>query len=231
MSHQNTANSSTSVDRLVRRLFRLPARLLEVIVSSHDVSVPIEKSPVFVQVLPREFHDVVREYEVVDRMGVHLPDDSCGYQTIDDAIADLQAASFCFIKYVKPEDFLFVFSESFEFLALFLADLSRSLDFPYPGHYRHRSINEKKHAGCKEGSSNPRAIVLCKLIKTESLDDWFRTKEKDGRNECQCYEVSWREFQELKRSLRERSGHVVHESCVKVVDDERHRSPGRGKRH
>lgn len=204
---ESPKNESAPVHRFVLRILRWLPRCIKLIVSCRGR--PRQQPLVFLQVLPRELRDIVRKSIVFHAHGVRPADDACGYQAIHDAIPDCEDIRLRLIGHVKPENFLFVFGERLEFLELFVAELARSMNLPYPLQDGYGTIDEPQDRGHDEDAAEPRAIIVCKLIEADFLKERFGAEQEHGGNQSKCYEVSWSKLEDIKRELGDFRVHAV----------------------
>lgn len=131
---------------------------------------------VFVEVLPSEVADVVRNPSN-EAPGIgRSKDDLRGYESINDAIAELQHIGLRLLEYVKPEYLLFVFSERVQ--AFF--------DYPFclqPGPPSSHDADKPEQDRRQENSADPRAVVFCKLENTDFFEEFLGPEEKGTAEE------------------------------------------------
>tara|TARA_B110001469_G_scaffold114900_1_gene119129 strand:- start:347 stop:823 length:477 start_codon:yes stop_codon:yes gene_type:complete len=148
--------------------------------------------------------------------GCGLINDVRGCETLDDAIVDSESIGLRLLRYVEAEDLLFVFCETVESFGdvLFSSPLEvPSFDDPDDIAANRNNPNAKRS---KESTTNPSAIVFCKIESANAFKKFFRSEQKKCTKDRYRYEVSWSEFQELKYAF-----HRVHLSLLNV--DERNR--------
>jgi hypothetical protein len=58
--------------------------------------------------------------------------------------------------------------------------------------------DSEKHGAQQESQAQPRAVILCKLKKTEDPERVFPAEKKKGRGQTERYEIAWPELQELE---------------------------------
>ena len=169
----------------------------------------LENIGMFVDILPRGFADVVGK---ASKLGANAViggvENSCGYEAASDAILELEDIGSRLMEHVKTEDLLFVLSESAEALVDFLSkpfELASARD-GFPAFCRY--IDDKKDCGEQEYKSVPRAIVVCKFKKAETVQELFWGEEKNSSGNAQRHEVTWGEFQKIKKRLGEGIKHV-----------------------
>jgi hypothetical protein len=83
----------------------------------------------------------------------------------------------------------------------FLTSFCDRFAIPHPPDDFYGPIYTEKDTGRDKGKADPRAVVLCKLLHSEGLEERFRGKQKHSSNDGDCYQITWSELQELKSSL------------------------------
>lgn len=201
----------------VPRLVRCSSFLMELailphagsLVSSICVGGAVESIRIYVEVIPRDVTNVVRE--PVDHVanGRRPENDSIGYESIDDAILNAEAVGSSILGDVIPQNLLLVFGQSVQSLR----DALKRFPLPPPALNFVPSTtgdcDEQQSDGRKEKNPENKAIILCKLRKSEDLAKIIATKQNQACDEADCYEVPWRELQALKDGLQDSFGHGV----------------------
>ena len=87
-------------------------------VGAEEIGCPGQNPVVFVDILRREFADVVRKRESQSWYsdGAGPMDNSFGFQTAHDAIINAEIVGLCMLRYVKSKNLLFVFGQSVKML-------------------------------------------------------------------------------------------------------------------
>lgn len=157
----------------------------------------------YVEIIPSEFADVVSRTfkQSSDRCGTI--DDSFGYKTINDAIVESESIGFSLLRYVKPENLLFVFSQYVEAFYDFEVKVPPSPPFLYSFGCPNCGCDNKKCRGNEEYETDPRAIIFCKIMDGKVFKNVFWDEKQEGSNDTKRYEVSWSEFQKLKKRFHE----------------------------
>ena len=199
--------------RLVRFLDSSVSIALPFVGSAHGRSA-LEKIRVYVEVIPRDVTDVVRESLKDIPQGGGLVDDALGYESAHDAVLNAEHVGSRIIGDVIPQNLFLVFGQTMESLR----DALKSFPLPPP------SLNPPDpataHCDQKKGNrrqeKNPenKAIILCKLRKTESLAEIIAAKKDEPRHQANRCEVSWGELEVLKKRLKK----VRHLSVANVKE-------------
>lgn len=186
------------------------------LVGSVGVGVPVEEFNIFVEILPREVGDIVgKTFEQIShaRGAVNY---SVGYESVHDAVIDLERVGTGVLRHVESENLLLVFCKTLKAVNDFLL---RPFYLPLPRvvgdekvfqpdaarHYDNRSRNEKCCA-------KPRAIILCKFSKAESFEEAIACKQDEAGRDCDYREVTWGESKELRRRCGNRVDHFFREN-------------------
>lgn len=183
----------------MNNIFRLPQR--RSLVCPICVGTSFKQMLVYVEVIPGEITDIMREpIKHISEAGRTI-NNSFGYESLYDAIINAERVGSSLIGKVIPENLFFVFGQTIESLGHF------PIEFPLspPVSYERKCVCKnryKKKGHCDdEDKSNNRAIILCKLKDAQLFKDFFTAKEQKGSNDAECYEKSWSELQELKERL------------------------------
>jgi len=175
----------------------LPPKALSPICSV-GVGSSLEDVRIYIEIIPRELRDIVGKPFKDVSCGGSAKNDSLGYKTLDDAIINAEHVGLCLLRHVEPENLLFIFGETVE--ALNYAPIVLPVPPPAsnaltePDGARHR---QKRHRG-DECQAKSRAIVFCKLIKGDLLQEFRRRKEEKCGEHAEHHEVTWRQLQRLK---------------------------------
>ncbi len=166
-----------------------------------------EKPVVFVEILPREIAEIVfKSINKVSKVGCSV-DDSLGFKTVDDAILAAQTTGLGLLGYVKPEDLLFFFSENLESLDSSFRDFCFKNSIPCPPHNIFASVYDEDRSRKNKSKTNPKAVVLCKVVDAKLLEKLFFPKQQEGRSRSHCYQITWGELQDLCNRLCDFGGH------------------------
>lgn len=179
-------------------------------ISPVSIGLPFEKPRVYVEIIPSKFRDIVSEsFKHVPHL-CRAIDDMCGYQTLDAAIVNSELIGTRLLRYVIPENLLFIFCESVESFNDFL------FDFPFEDEFLDESTSFKKHGDypnakrSQECCADPRAVVFCKIKRSNSFEEFFGAEKKKSTEKGNRYEVTWGELQELKDTFKR--VHLFHSS-------------------
>jgi len=174
-------------------------------IRSVDVGSPIEQGTILVETIPCGRSYFVWNCSEVAALRKRSMDDSLGYETVRDAIQGCEEVGLALLRYVEPEDLFFVFCQTLESLThavdslLSLPAVSSSAPSFLPG--VRKGSGGKEDKGQDKHKANPRAIVLCKVVYSENLQEFFPAEKKKGSGQTERYEITWPELQELKKSL------------------------------
>lgn len=162
----------------------------------------------YVEIIPSEIADVMREsFEHVAERS-RLINDTIGYETLHDAIIVAENIGTRLLCYVEPQDLFFVFGQTVQSLGY------APIEFPLaPPRFNEREYVRKSGYG-EEGNSNnegkPKhgAVVLCKLKYADELEKFLSDKEQEGSHNSKSYKIAWCELQELKKSFGYFRNHI-----------------------
>lgn len=158
---------------------------------------------IYVEIIPREVADVMRKSfnEISDSGGsVNNP---IGYETLYDAIIVAEDVGSRLMRYVEPENLLFIFGKTIQSIGYAPIEdplTPPALDEVYSVD---SNGNSKKGTGGNQSKAKNRAIILCKLKSSNELEKFLSGKEKACGHNAKCYEITWRELQDLKKYLRD----------------------------
>ena len=160
-------------------------------VSSVRICRAFEKTRIYVEKIPGMVRDIKGETlsQISQRRGTI--NDSCRGQTLHRTVIDAQNVGFRLLRDVKAEDLLFVFGQTEKAL------LYAQIEFPFPPPTLtpfcqfEDGCHQKQCQRNNEYDAKPRAIVLCKIIKTETFQGAFWDKKKKGSHQAQRYEITW----------------------------------------
>lgn len=190
----------------------LPIRLP--FVGSVGVCGAVEQMRMYLEVIPRELVDVMREpFESVTHRSGQV-NDAASFESLHDAIVDAERVCASVLRDVVPENLLFIFGQTVQAL----------LDTPIPAppdpplFYESDAVasngNHEQGDGDNKGKPKHRAVVLCKLKHSDELEKFLFGKEKKGGHDTQRYEIAWSELQELKKRLGGFSEHSERPNVV-----------------
>lgn len=162
---------------------------------------PIQKPLVFVQILPDSVVDVVSKPVKDVSDACRAINDTCGFETLNDAVLDAQYIGFCLLGHVKPENLLFVFSETVQSLQHGLGVFLHRHSVPYPAEDCYAPIYKEQDSRTNKCDADPLAITLCKLKTADGLQRIFGGEKKNGGNGGDRYEITWSELKNLQRKL------------------------------
>lgn len=165
------------------------------------VGIPFEQMRMYVEIIPSEVADVMREPLKYASEVSRSINDSCGYESLNSAVLDAELIAARLFGEVIPENLLFVFGQTIQSLSHFEIKFPLSPPISYERKCVCKNRHKKKRHCDDEDKSNNRAIILCKLKDAQLFKDFFTAKEQKGSNDAECYEISWSEFQELKERL------------------------------
>ena len=155
----------------------------------------------YVEILPSIICDIVcKSFEDVPD-GCRLENNTSGYKPLNNAIIESQDVGFRLLRYVKPENLLFIFSEAVQSLQSSLREFADERSVVYPASDCYGPIYKEQYARDNKCDSEPYAIVLCKLGNSESIEPLLGSKQEKGRDDAKRYEITWRELQNLQCSL------------------------------
>jgi len=177
------------------------------IVSLVSVGATFEQPGVFVEVIPGDIRDVVRE---ALQHGTHIGsaiDDACGYKTIYDAIIDAELIGASALRYVVPENLLFIFSECMEALDREYSRLVATMESNHKGAGSNENVDSPDNRREEKRNTQPMAVIFCKLKKAHSLQGAFRKEEEQSAEEGDCQKVTWCQLQELKKEAEKLGNH------------------------
>ena len=162
----------------------------------------------FLQILPSELRDVVSKpiQHIAD--GVRLVDDSAGFQSLDDAIANSQVIGSRLLGYVKAENLFFFFGESIQSLQAAFFRFSGDLTIPVNAADFCGPVYKEQDRCRDENKRHPLAVVLCKVRDVQPLKHGSVGEEEERAGDGDCRKVSWCELQGIENVLK--CGHVVY---------------------
>ena len=170
-------------------------------VSPVKICSAFEEFRMYVEVIPRKFTDIVSKpfYQIADRSSPK--NNAGGYKTLNNAIRDIEDIGLCLLSNVKTENLLFIFGQTVESLrhALIEFPIFPPLFDPFCNFDGY--CNDEKCRRKEEYDTQPRAIILCKLINTDSVKKFITTEQQNGSGNAKYYQITWRELQEIKKCL------------------------------
>ena len=185
--------SSSSLKNIMDRI---------ILMSCPYVGCSIRKEPrVLIEVLPRNFRNI--ECNAFDETAIRRGkvDDSCGFESLNDAIICAEIVCSRLVFNIKPENLLFFFGQSVESFKNFLFYV------PFLSNFDEVPIDELSgpaESYCQrddKSGADKRAIIFCKLRKTEDVEKITAWKKQQGGRESDRYKVTWSELQDLKQTL------------------------------
>ncbi len=160
-----------------------------------------------VHVLPREFADVVSPAKWIPNCGGAV-NDSAGYESVYDAIIEAEFVGLTLRSNVKAENLFFFFGETVKFLQYSFMRFCDSRSIPYNSANFYGPINSEQYRRCDKGKSDPMAVVLCKLAKSEEVEKRIASEQHQATDYGNGYQVAWCQFQEFKKVFSDgRHGH------------------------
>jgi len=162
----------------------------------------------FVEVVPSRFSDAVRKGIDIPGMSGDLKD-ACGDETLGGAIVELQGVCSRLLPYVDSEDLLLVFGESVQALRDAAADY---LSAEAVINWSNNPCHNADHGHCAaedKNRRNNRAVVLCKVEKTEVFERVFGGKEKQSGHETNSYQITWGEFEHFHKGFGDGFNHKM----------------------
>lgn len=194
-----------------RHLMALLKKLLGV--GPVKVGAAFEEVLVLLEILPNDIRHEV-EASIYDASKSGSVYDPCGYERLCDAVVEAEPIGSRILRYVEPENLLFVFSESVEALRDALRNFPLPQSVLNAGHDRCAYAREEQRKGGNEKNPENRAIVLCKLRKAEGIAEFFTAKKKESGDKADRYEVSWGELQKLKDEIKHRcDAELIEDFC------------------
>lgn len=168
---------------------------------------------IYVEIIPREIADVIRKSSDASYRCGSI-NDSIGYETLNDAVIVAEKVGSRFMPDVEPENLLFFFGKTVQ--SLNYAPIE--IPLPPPGFDEAERIigcgnNEHRYSE-NQGKAKNRAIILCKLKHSNELEKFLAGKEKNCGYHTKCYEITWRELQELKNNLCELTKHKSYDGLL-----------------
>lgn len=163
---------------------------------------------VLVEILPREIVNVVVHTKAQPYPGTRI-DDTFGYETMDDAISDVQAVGFRLLGYVEPENLFFVFSESVEALQRFLYGFLTKNRVPFSPDDLFAPISKAQCDAHNKRQPKPRALILCKVRDAKVFQSPIWAEQEKGGEYGNYHEVSWCEVQKLQEHAKDAVPHEV----------------------
>lgn len=172
-----------------------------------------------VEILPNEIRNVVSKPFVEITELCRAIDDVSGYESLNDAVIDLEHVGASVLRYVKPENLLLIFCEGPQSLRDGLSHPIRMTKGKRPYTDPFECRNDDNTTGNEECAADPRAIVLCYFRKPEAPNG-LRWGEKDHASSNGNYrEITWREFEKLRDGGYDALAHVGDSaSCPNVKD-------------
>jgi hypothetical protein len=162
---------------------------------------------VFLEIIPSKIRDIVSK-PLNDIPHIRSREyDASGYKSIYDAVINAQHVGSRVVLYVKPENLLFCFGESVESLQASVRRFCRRLGVFYSRIDFYAPIYNEKNARKHKSYGEPWAIIVCKVININHFQPFIRDKKKKTCGNCECYEITWSELQNLQNRLSVVSSH------------------------
>jgi len=166
----------------------------------------VEKFLVFVEILPREFTDIViHPFDHVSERRRTL-DDVAGYQSVDDAIIDAEFVGLALLGQVKAENLFFFFGETVKFLQCAAMRFCAERSIPYQPTNLCGQVYTEQNGRSDECKTDPLAIVLCKLAKIDDIEKRIPGPQQHTTDDRDRYQITWSQLQKLKKQC----GNVRH---------------------
>lgn len=176
------------------------------LIRSVGVGGSFEQVRVFVEIIPREVADVVREpFESITHRR-RPANDAVGSETLNDTIVDAERVCASIFRDVIPENLLFIFCQTLE--SLCYAPIPALPDPPclYESEGFCGDSCREQSTCHNERKAQQGAVVFCKLRYPDTLKKLALWKEKDCRHYAKRYEITWREPQEFKECFGDVGG-------------------------
>jgi hypothetical protein len=199
---KKTSTSMKSAD-----ISSMPSPALSPRVGSEGVSGPIENIRIYLDIIPSEFGDIVRESFDHVTHGSGAVDDSVGYESLHHAILNAEDVGTRVLGDVVSENLFLVFGQTVKSLRDALMEFPLPQEALEPIHAPIPDGDQEQHYRRKEKHSQNRALILCKLLKSEDLLKLRAAEEDDSCHQSDRYQVTWGELQKLKERLK-KIGHI-----------------------
>ena len=167
-----------------------------------------EQPRLFVEILPRGFIEAVRKAVRGASITREQEKHFAGYESAHGAILGMEQTGALLLDYVAPENILFYVSQDAQTLAHFPIILPSDEPYLDVMEYRQQEGDRKQSGAQEKAQAHMRALILCKLRDPDQLEPFRRCKKQNPACYPECYEITWRELQELKRELTYFSEHV-----------------------
>jgi hypothetical protein len=184
-------------------------------IGSDNIGIANKTAFIGIEVIPREVADIEVGLSRPALFVSHLYDDANGYESLNNAIVDIENIGFRFLTYVVPENLFFFFSESEESLRLAFTAFMANYGIVYKSPYFMKDYLCPKNAddyyrGYK-GQPDIWAIVLCKVINVEAQNA-LRGKIQKSSDYGNCYKIGWGEFQKVYKIFYDSVFHIPNDN-------------------
>ena len=172
-------------------------------IRSHIISNTNKEPLVFIEIIPRNITDIVSKSLYSIPKGSGYKDNEFGFKSFNDAIINAQNIGFCLIENIKPENLLFVFSETMEGFFYSFRDFCIKHSISYPMNNWYASVYRKQRYSNNQNKTEMCAIILCKIVNIQFFQEIFIPKQQKGGGDSKCYEITWGELQTVQEKLYE----------------------------
>lgn len=177
-------------------------------IGSSKIRCSFKKVVIFVQIIPDEFIDVVSKPIKNISRACSQVNDARGYESLHDAVTNVQIISSRLSCQVKPENLLLVFGETVQSLQAAFRDFADKYSVSYPTEDFYGPIYTEQGTSDNQDHGEMRAIVLCKIVKADRFEPFIGTEQKKGCDDAKRYEITWPEFQKLQKCLEVAISHL-----------------------
>ena len=157
---------------------------------------------VFLEMIPCEITNVVRDSTMYGTEAARTINNTVGYKSLHDTILNTQRIGFRLLVYVKPENLFFVFGETVESLQLALSRFSADYGISYPVNNCYGPVYSERNYRYNKCKADPMAVVLCKLVNANVLQEPFGRKQQNGSGDAKYYKVSWSDLQDFQKNSK-----------------------------
>lgn len=182
------------------------------------VGFPVQYGWVLIEILPSEFMYIIGKYQTHLACVRRAVDDAVGFQSVYDAVITAEEIAARLFNKVKPENLLFFFGEHTEPLQTKFLQLAR----PEPPASLACQPAAAPHAdgdgGKQEQRTEPVAVIFCKIQKGEPLQKFFGSEQRRAGKNGEYYQVTWREFQQIRQTINRAVKHDGSISAPRAAD-------------
>lgn len=196
-----------SIPQKIAAWLRLLVQGVSPVIRPIDVGFAVEQCKLFVEVLPRDITDVMGKLTGPSSKRGGPKNDACGYQTLNDAIADAQDVAARLLRYVEPQNLLFLFSESLQALDYASIELPLPPLTPDVGCPGASNGHTQQNAGHDERHPQNRAVILCKLVNADLMQQLRVGIQEHATHDADHQEVTWPQLQAVKQRLDDLRAH------------------------